>query len=355
MSEKLVETELDRLFPKKGVRLAEDDNMLDRLLKEEDEMLVRELKRKRAEELLKKKELEVKKLEAELRKLEGNTNDEKEVDATALELAKELTKIPEEERRKVIAYYQMLRSNPKGDVVAPLALMLTMATKPQEGTSPVSAMKEIAEALKAVMPQNVTVKDILDILRSVSSKEPENPVQTVKETLQALKELGFVPEKKEETRVDSKTLLEIERIRDERERWLKEMDMKMEMFKKTLELKEREAERKFQIERMKAMREMERGDLIKEALEAVASGVSEAFEESKPGGGGNYVVENCPVCAKEGIETKVVIPNPEVERVVMCGRGHKLVWRPERHGPEGVGHKGGEGNSPKQAGDTEGG
>ncbi len=152
---------------------------LDVELESEDNMMAREIKEMRVEEMNQKRKLRVAKLQKEIDKLEKENesidSDKSDNPRISVAMAQQIANLPPEERNKVIETYAMFssidRSKGKGDSMLPLLIGFS---KSNPGTPQINML----DYAKAMGDQ---LKTGIDLAKAFTSKEkPSNAMEFMK-------------------------------------------------------------------------------------------------------------------------------------------------------------------------------
>ena len=233
-------------------------SVLDTELEAEDAMLAQELKSMRVDEIIMKRRARMKKLEKEIEDLEGSDPNRLKgrSPGISLQMARQIAKLPEEEREKVMQTFAIFRNidDPvdRGSLLLP---MLVGYAKTNPGSSQndmatfakalTDNFKAAVEITKASVPQQqqrgADSLELLKVFKDLVQESVRQPMQEVlrqlqpqpsafeqillkPELYQRAKEIGFFGSQKPaggSTNVD----LEIEKLRGERELSIKKLDL----------------------------------------------------------------------------------------------------------------------------------
>ena len=231
---------------------------LDLELEAEDTMLARDLKEMRVEELNLKRKTRMAKLQKEIDKLEKETENNdlgsSDVPRMSVAMAQQISRLPEEERAKVIETYAMFRSidqsKGKGDSLLPLLIGFSKSNPGTTQNDMVVYAKAMSdqfktgiEAMKSLTPKEKpsNATELLKIFRDLVTDSVKKPMEELAKNMQAqpsafeqilmnpemfarAKEIGMFGSREPRaggTNID----LQIEQMRGERELSIKKMDL----------------------------------------------------------------------------------------------------------------------------------
>jgi len=233
-------------------------NPLDAELEAEDSLQARELRDLRVQELIERRRARIAKLRKEIDRLEGGgvagtAEDREEAPVISLSMARQLAKLPEEERLRVLETYAMVRSlgSRRGDAVLPLLVGYARA-------NPGASQGQMLEYAKAM---NEQLKTGIEIGRGERAQTPDpwRPLEILKDLIaesvrkplvDAIRQLQPQPSVFEQILLDDRLFnrarelglfgrsdggagrsevdLEIERLRGERELQIKKLELEMQ-------------------------------------------------------------------------------------------------------------------------------
>lgn len=234
-------------------------NALDDELKSEDDMLARDLKSMRVDEIVLKRRARIAKLQKEIEKLEKETektdSNDLDIPRISVAMAQQIARLPVAEREKVIETYAMFRSidqsKGRGDSMLPLLIGFSKSnpgTTQNDMATYAKAMsdqfKTGIDAMKAVMPpkeKSSNATELLKIFKDLVTDSVKKPMEQMVKNMQpqqsAFEQILMNPEMfgrakeigmfgRSEPKMGSTNIdLEIEKLRGERELSIKKLDL----------------------------------------------------------------------------------------------------------------------------------
>jgi len=248
---------------------------LDLELEAEDAMMARDLKELRIEELNLKRKTRMAKLRKEMDRLEKEIDDSDQnggdMPRMSVAMAQQISKLPEDERQKVIETYAMFRSldqsKGRGDALLPLLIGFSKSNPGTQQSDMATYAKAMSDQFKTGVdvvksltpkekPSNAT--ELLKIFRDLVADSVKKPMEELAKNMQAqpsafeqilmnpemfsrAKEIGMFGSR--EPRAGSSNIdLEIEKMRGERELSIKKMDLDWRKSLLEIEAKDRRSD-----------------------------------------------------------------------------------------------------------------
>ena len=184
MSEKKSKSErlYDLVEKRTVVRKVRDP--LDEVIEEEERELAREAKRLRLQEIIERRKREIEKLKEESK--EKSKGESEVLSGVSPAMAAELAKLPEEQRKAVIETYAMLKAAEKGKAGMELLLPLLIGFVK---ANPQAKQPDLVEYAKVV---NEQLKTAMQLVESKKEKEKEKKVEAAWNPVELIKTFGDI-------------------------------------------------------------------------------------------------------------------------------------------------------------------
>lgn len=250
-----------------------------------------------------KNELRAKKLSRMLEEEGGGLEEESDapkkkksegVNIADVEVAKELSKMPEEEQKRVLAMVSLLKSTPSPSSQANLLLPLMLMYSGQAGSSKPSELdvfekslivaKEIAEGQGSQkVDVSAIMKNMVETIKALRTMDSENSGSLVSELAKrTLQRLDSPPPKSfiEEVLEDEKKQNLINRLFGSKvDKEVLEIQRQIENDKRKWELMLRKLDYEMKLRTAQLMNESRKGDMIQSGLKQVVGAFTQALAE----------------------------------------------------------------------------
>lgn len=246
----------------------EEHDILDEFLKREAKEAVRRAKLAKIKEYELESRLKLKELERKLKELEGgekiSENEESKLTPMDVEIAKMLKDLPEKDRSEVLAYLTYLKSAGRAEPSTLLIPLIIAAKQSNPSAAPLDVVRAVNEAVKTYkdltskgLSETNIVKEVLSTVKELTGGNIKD--QLASSFLEIMKQQmtnpprGFWDQIMEDPNklntlrklfgsgTDSKTMIELEKLRQQHEKEMTKLKMKMlELKYKMLSEKRRE-------------------------------------------------------------------------------------------------------------------